>query len=292
MSKMPALRLTTLLAACLLLLAGPVLAASPLLHIKNLKQPLAAGSATTYADLLKLVFPAKGDEAEERQSAPVRQIDDYFEPHPLAGEPDLGNVSALTLKTQNQPLLLLRFFVSGKYVSESEPGHYDLLALFQTAPAPKLLDLLDIKGWPNQFSGFWSDNPVIKLTPATQACLIYQEHFNSSQGYLQIHLFWVRHQRLEDLLSVSPFGNKSLCETFATQTVFWTEPDKGREFPRVVARLTVKMEPGPVYEQCQPRRRGFTRSYRGTWRWDPARQKYHQVSGDLDQLYKWYDQYY
>lgn len=57
MSVLPALRMAPLLAACLLLLTGEALAASPLLKIEDLKQPVAAGSPTTYADLLKLVFP-------------------------------------------------------------------------------------------------------------------------------------------------------------------------------------------------------------------------------------------
>ncbi|HEY9073072.1 MAG TPA: hypothetical protein VIN67_02980, partial [Desulfobaccales bacterium] len=57
MSVVPGLRLPALLSACLLFLAGTALAASPLKEIKDLKQPVAAGSATSYADLLKLVFP-------------------------------------------------------------------------------------------------------------------------------------------------------------------------------------------------------------------------------------------
>ena len=39
-------------------------------------------------------------------------------------------------------------------------------------------------------------------------------------------------QRLEELLGVSPFGMRGLCETFATRTVFSDPPGiKGREYP-------------------------------------------------------------
>lgn len=298
MSLIPALRSSSLLAACLLLLAGSALAASPLLKIEDLKQPVAAGSATTYADLLKLVFPeAPAGEAEAPQTPPVRQINDYYKTQPLTAKQGYGGVLALPIKAQGRPLLLLLVAAVGEKAEEegdAEEAHFDLLGLFQTAPTPKLLDLVDIGQviTMGMGDGFWCKNPLLNLTPATQACMIYQEHFNSSQGYLQIHLLWVRNQRLESLLSVSPYGQRSLCNSFATKTVFWTEPDKGREYPRVVAKLTVKMEPGPKDEQCQPRQRGFTRSYRGAWQWDPAKQKYHQVSGDLDKLYKWYDKYY
>ena len=300
---MPRLRLAALLAACLLLLAGPALAASPLREIKDLKQPVAAGSATTYADLLKLVFPeatkAQLEAEEAPQTPPVRSLSDYFKAQPLtAKKQEYGGVEALTIKDQGRPLLLLLVAATGERAGEegdAEEQPYNLLALFQTAPTPKLLDLVDLgQGMTmGMVEGFWCKNPLINLTPATQAGMIFQEHFNSSQGYLQIHLLWVRNQRLEELLSVSPFGVKALCESFATRTVFWTEPDKGREYPRVVARLTVKMEPSPADEECDKnRQRGFTRSYRGVWRWDPAKKKYEQVSGDLGELYQWYEKYY
>ena len=43
----------------------------------------------------------------------------------------------------------------------------------------------------------------------------------------------------------------------------------------MVAKLTVKMEPSPQIEDCdKQRQRGFTRSYQGTWRWDPVNKKF------------------
>jgi hypothetical protein len=300
MSNLPALRLAVLFGAwLLLLLPGPGLAASPLRVIKDLKQPVAAGSRLTYADLLLLIFPAPAAGVEEeRQTPPVRNLGDYFKTQPLTAHQGYGGVLAVPIKARDQKLLLLLVSAEcepAEAEGDAEGQHFDLLALFQTAPAPKLLDLLDLGQGVimGQNNSFWSSNPLLDLTPGTQACMVYQEHFNSSQSYLQIHLLWVRNQRLEELLGVSPFGVKALCETFATRTVFWTEPDWGREFPRVMAKLTVKMEPGPKdEEQCQARQPGFTRSYQGVWRFDPVKQNYQEASGNLDQLYKWYDKYY
>jgi hypothetical protein len=293
------LRMAVLLAAWLLLLVSSGLAASPLVEIKDLKQRLAPGSPTTYADLLKPVFPERAaGEKEAPQTPRVRSLGDYFKAQPLTAQQGYGGVMAVPLKAQGRPFLLLLVRATGEKAEEEGDAAeqpYNLLALFQTAPAPKLLDLVDIgQGWSmGMVEGFWCKNPLLNLTPGTQACMIFQEHFNSSQSYLQIHLLWVRNQRLEEIMGVSPFGVKGLCESFATKTVFWTEPDQGRDFPKVVAKLTVKMEPSPQIEDCDKhRQRGFTKSYQGVWRWDPAQQKFRQVSGDLDQLYKWYDKYY
>ena len=285
--------------AWLLLLAGEGLAASPLVEIKDLKQPVAAGSPTTYADLLKLVFPEPPPGQEKKpQTPPVRSLSDYFKEQPLTAKQRDGGVLALPIKAQGRPLLLLLVAATGESAEgEGVAGEqqYNLLALFQTAPAPKLLDLVDIGQMISMgmVEGFWCKNPLLDLTPGTQACMIFQEHFNSSESFLQIHLLWVRNQRLEEVLGVSPYGVKALCQSFATSTVFRTEPDKGRKYSRVVAKLTLHMEPSPKDEECEKtRQRGFTRSYLGTWQWDPAKQKYQLVAGDLDKLYKWYDKYY
>ena len=160
---------------------------------------------------------------------------------------------------------------------------YDLLALFQTAPAPKLLDLVDIGQMISMgmVEGFWCKNPLLDLTPGTQACMIFQEHFNSSESFLQIHLLWVRNQRLEEVLGVSPYGVKALCQSFATSTVFRTEPDKGREFPKVVAKLTLQMEPSPKIEDCDKQRQsGFTQQLPGRLAVGPGQTK---VSPSLGQ---------
>ena len=76
MSVILGFRLAVLSAACLLLLAGQALAASPLLKIKDLKQRVAADSPTTYTDLLKLVFPEPTPGEKEAPAGPlVRKID-------------------------------------------------------------------------------------------------------------------------------------------------------------------------------------------------------------------------
>lgn len=298
MSTRPNLKLVALLAAWMLLLAGHGLAASPLFKVKDLKQPVAASSPTTYADLLKLVFPEPAaGQKETPQTPPVRSLSNYFKTQPLTAKQGYGGIEALPIKAQGRQLLLLLFFATGEKAEEEGDAvehQYDLLALFQTAPTPKLLDLVDLGQGTTMgmLEGFWTKNPLLDLTPATQACMVYQEHFNSSESFMQIHLLWVRNQRLEELLVVSPYGCKSQCKSFATSTVFWTEPDQGREYPKVAAKLTVKMEPSPQIEDCdKQRQRGFTRNYRGIWRWEAAKHKYQQASGDLDKLYKWYDNY-
>ncbi len=296
MLGMHGLRLAVLVGAWLLLLVGSGEALAPrIVSTENLEQPVAPGSPTTYLDLLKLVFPdfqkpeVKAIEAVAGETAPVRHIEGYYAEQSLTGTLKFLVVSTLPIKAQNRQLLLLHVDVNG----ETREGgvdveEYSLLALFQTGEPPKLLDLVDLRV--DRFNGFWTDEPLLNLTPATQACLIYHHHFNSNQSYNIIRLLFVRNQRLEEILSVAPFSETSQCLTFTSKAAFRTVSDQAREYPRVVAAVTLKREPDPP--ECKPRHPGFTRTFRGIWQWDPAKQMYHQVSGNLDKLSKWYDKYY
>ena len=109
------LRLSALLAAWLLLLVGAGEAASPLVEVKDLKQPVAAGAPVTDADLLKLVFPEPPPGQEKKpQTPPVRSLSDYFKEQPLTAKQRDGGVMALPIKAQGRPLLLLLVAATGE----------------------------------------------------------------------------------------------------------------------------------------------------------------------------------
>ena len=117
----PVLRWAALLGACLLLLGGQGLAASPLVEVKDLKQPVAAGSPTTYADLLKLVFPEPPPgQKEAPETPPVWSLSGYFKKQPLTTrqDRDYGGVLALPIKAQGQPFLLLLVRATGARAEE------------------------------------------------------------------------------------------------------------------------------------------------------------------------------
>jgi hypothetical protein len=291
------LRWAVLVGAWLVLLVGPAGAVAPrIVDAEHLEQTVALGSSTTYFDLLKLVFPdlkkpeGKSFEAVAGETVPVRHIDREYEEQPLSGTLKFLVVSSLPIKAGNQLLLLLHVDVTREIPEEGAPQveEYSLLALFQTGKTPKLIDLMDIKA--DRFNGFLEALPLLNLTPATQACLIYHHHFNSNQSYNIIRLLFVKNQRLQEILSVAPFSVTSFCLTFASQAAFRIVPDQPRQYPRVMTTVTLKRKADAP--ECKPHSSGFTRTYQGVWQWDPKKQEYSQISGNLDKLYKWYDPYY
>ncbi len=293
----PGFRGAVLVGAWLMLLTGSTGAVAPrIVDAEHLDQTVAPGSPTTYFDLLKLVFPdlkkpeGKSFEALAGETVPVRHIDREYEEQPLSGTLKFLVASSLTIKSDNQPLLLVHVDVTHETTEDGGPRvkEYSLLALFQTGKSPKLLDLMDIKA--DRFNGFWEAQPLLNLTDATQACLIYHHHFNSNQSYNIIRLLFVRNQRLQEILNVAPFSVTSYCLTFKSQAAFRIVADQPRTYPQVVATITLTRKKDPP--DCKPRSSGFIRTYKGVWQWDPKKRGYRQISGNLDRLYKWYDPYY
>ena len=84
---------------------------------------------------------------ETPQTPPVWSLNGYFKKQPLTAKQRDGGVLALPIKAQGRPLLLLLVAATGERPEEEGDAReqpFDLLALFQTAPTPRLLDLVDI----------------------------------------------------------------------------------------------------------------------------------------------------
>ena len=256
---------------------------------------MAPNSAVTYFQLLRLVFPGleppppEAINAEAPETVPVRHIDREYEAQPLSGPLKFTVLSGLPCRDQNRRLFLLHLDLLGP--SPPDQGsvpEYSLLALFQLSPAPKLLDLVDIRA--DRFNGFWENTPLLNLTPTTQACMVYHSHHNSNQSYLIYRLLFVRQDHLAEILQVSTLSQQALCNTFTSTAHFRRQPDPGRPYPRVAALVTLTMQPDPP--DCHPRQCGYSRTFHETWRWQPAKQQYQNVSGNLNRLYKLYDKWY
>ena len=219
----------------------------------------------------------------------MRHLDREYAEQALSGPLKFTVLSGLPCLSQNRRLFLLHLDLLGPCPpDQGAVPEYSLLALFQLSPAPKLLDLVDIRA--DRFNGFWENAPLLNLTPATQACMLYHSHHNSNQGYLIYRLLFVRQSRLEEILQVSTLSQQAFCNTFKSTANFRLHPDSGRPYPRVVATVTLIMQPDPP--DCRPRQHGYTRTFSEIWRWQPARQHYQDVSGNLNRLYKLYDKWY
>jgi len=286
-----------LLCTGLVLLAGHGEAAPPkLVDVSNLETPVVQGSPTTYFDLLKLVFPdlyqitKEAPDAVATKTALIRHINGDYDETSLEGNIKFILFTVSAIQSQNRPLLLLLIdtTVETKIDGNLNVNTYSLLALFQNGSPPKLLDLLDIKA--DHLNGFWTEKPIIKLNPGNEAVLVYNNHFNTNQNYTIVRMLFVEKNRLEQICDIFSFDYKTQCETFRSKPVFWTVPDAGHDYPKVVAAVNLKMEPNP--KDCKPRITGYAKSFRAEFQWDNVKKQYREISGNLEKLVQFYEKYF
>jgi len=268
-------------------------AASRMVMLSEIGQPVTAGSSTTYADLLKLIFPdfagapVQEFEVLAHKTVPARHITDDHEVIALEGDIKFNLFVVLPIRSQGRDLLLLQ--VDPVATIELEDGSkrfkgYSLLALYENGSPPKLIDIMT-----DRFNGFWSKNPVVKLNAATDAFLVSNSHHNSNQQYTNVRMLFVNENRLQEICSIFTLNVKSYCNNYVSTLVFRTVPGRNDAYPPVVATIKLQREPSP--RDCQPRRKGFTRKLPCEFRWDKKKQRYQQTPAHAAGL-KWLDDFY
>lgn len=194
-----------------LALAGGVLAASgvttaaQVVRVNDARKRVSPRSKTTYADLVKTVFPdakvyqttvieqgkpnRKAVRVEASRSVPLGNLFDRFEKTPFAGLMSIENIEAVRLQTrEGERLLLLLTILPIREIEPSrvpedgdaptaipspetdeskskktgdgkirEAAYLNVLALFQLAPQPALLDAADVNKDENYSTVYFSE---------------------------------------------------------------------------------------------------------------------------------------
>jgi hypothetical protein len=156
-----------------------------------------------------------------------------------------------------------------------------LLALYDDAPRPKLLDAVDV-GVDKQ-TGFNEAPSQIALGPGDDALVTYSEHGNSNQGYANRLVIYVRGDRFRLLDSFFALSDVTCGYRRDETPSFMTTPAT----PYATLEVTVTETLTHVDEQCdKPPLPTYTRTYRAAYRWDAAKGAFvgHGDLGRLDKL--------
>ncbi len=156
-----------------------------------------------------------------------------------------------------------------------------LLALFDDAAKPKLLDAVDVGV--DKDTGFNEDPSQIALGPGDDALVTHSEHGNSNQGYANRLVIFVRGDRLRLLDSFFTLSDVYCGYRRDEKPVF--TPKTGA--PYATLEVTVTETLTHLDEDCgdQAVPAPYVHTYRATYRWDAAKAAF--VShGDLAKLDK------
>ena len=279
------------LAACAMLLlllalggsrgASAALAAGGSPQTTDLTTPVRAGSKTTYFNLLRQLFPDLNADGTAHNTVPVGSLSEPGERKPITGGIRV-EVKPYWINSEGRRLLLMWVDVTAEGANEGTPyeGEAVLLAVFRLQPRPRLLDALEIKT--DRFTGFWQDRPTFRLSPQSDALVVYSTHWNAGESFDDIDMLFVDGGRFKKIAGLFTYNTQGCGAGFTETPSFRAVAEPGNKYPRVLLKVRLRREPdGP---ECERRAAGYTRYYEGVYRWNHAARRYEGGSRQLERL--------
>jgi hypothetical protein len=248
---------------------------------EDLSAPVRVGSKTTYFDLLRELFPDLKADATAGRTIPLASLSEPLERKAIEGGVKF-DFKPYWMNSEGRRLLLLRVDLTAEGANEGTPyeGEAVVLAAYSLEPRVRLLDALEIKT--DRFTGFWEDRPVFRLSPTSDALVVYSTHWNAGESFVSIDMLFVDAGRFKKIASLFIYNTEGCGAGFTETPYFRAVADPGRKYPRVLLKVKLRREPDG--EECDRRARGYTRYYEGVYRWNPARGRYERRSRQLERL--------
>jgi len=240
-----------------------------------------SGSSTTYFDLLRELLPDLTPDSKAHKTVPLGSLTEPGELRAVEGDIEF-DFKPYRFMSEGRRLLLLWVNLRAEGANEGTTyeGEAVVLAVFRLEPGVRLLDAVEIKI--DRFTGFWEDRPVFRLDPRNDAFIVYSTHSNAGESYLSLDMLFVDAGRFKRVASRFIYNTQG-CGAGVTQTPYFRAvADPGNKYPKVLVRVRLRKEPDG--EVCDHPARGYTKYYRGLYRWNPAAGRYVGRSRQLDRL--------
>lgn len=243
----------------------------------------------TYFDLVRQVVtdldsPSRKDEPTAHSIVPYRHIEGDNAKTDPAGAVAIQLLTARPVHAGGKSRLALMIDLGS---SDGAVAEFTLLALFDLAEHPKLLDVVEVGT--DRLTGF-TDKPVLPLAQGAERksdlIVIDSDHFNSNEDFVGTELLLVRNDRFE-LVGVLFTFDAKLCASMRQQLpAIATRPDLSRRYRqiRVAVHETVTLQSDKTGCSGEKVPRPFTRTYHAIYRWNAHREKFEITSSDLKRL--------
>jgi hypothetical protein len=256
-------------------------------QVEDVSAHVAPQATTTYEDLLRLVFPTMHDDETGTTllgptAVAIRTIDADSAPAVLVKVSRLESMSAVWLADGAAMRLVLLIEVQAEDANSLTPygGEADLLAVFDVGPTSRLVDVMDAKT--DRFTGFSERQPVVALGPKAYGCVVYSEHYNSSQSYSRGTVLQIHRGEIRVVADIALFswrdGSKEVDET----ATFRARPRAGSPCADLIVTVVRAIHPlGETGDRLAAR---SIRRYVGIFRWRRDARGYAAAGGTLDRL--------
>lgn len=247
----------------------------------ELSSPVPGAPGVTYFDLLRKLFPDLSAQATAHKTVPLRSLSEPRERAAIEGDIEF-DFKPYPFKSEGKSLLLLWANIKADSANQATPyeGEADVLAVYRLGPKVELLDALDVKT--DRFTSFWEDRPTFRLDARNDAFIVYSTHSNAGESYVSLDMLFVDAGRLKVIASRFMYSTQGCGVAYEETPSFRAAADPARKYPRVF--VTMRLKKGADGPECEKRMRGYTRYYRGVYRWNRARGRYEGGSRQLDIL--------
>jgi hypothetical protein len=249
----------------------------------ELSSPVENGSRTTYFDLLRELFPDLQRDATAHRSIPFRSLSEPRKSEAVTGDIKF-EFKPYRFKSEGRRLLLLWVNLKAEGANEGTPyeGEADVLAVYSLEPRVRLLDSLDVKT--DRFTGFWQDRPVFHLDSRSDAFIVYSTHWNAGESYTSLEMLFVDAGRLKTIASQFLYETEACGANYTEKPEFRAIADAGRKYPKVLVSVELRKKPDEA--ACEHPTRGYTRYFRGLYRWNALKGRYESHSRQLESFDK------
>lgn len=280
------LKSLTRCAALLLLLAAGSLpaegqtASDEAAQSEDLSSPVRNGSKTTYLDLLRELFPDLQEDATAHTTIPLRSLAEPGNKQAVTGDIEF-KFKPYWINSEGRRLLALWVEITDEDANQGTPyqGGAVVLAVFRLEPNAKLLDAMRVEA--DRFASLW-DKPILRLDARNDAIIFYNHHWNAGENFNDIDMVFVDAGRLKTITNQFIFNFTTCGAIFDETPAFRVVPDPSNQYPQVLVKVVVTRK--PENHGCEPRGRGYTRTYQGLYRWDKAKRRYEGHSPQLDRF--------
>ena len=249
-------------------------------HYANIMAPVPGHEDVRYFDLMRQVVPdlaADGEIAAGHLPQGIGHLEGNEAIGELPETVTIRCVEVVPVRAGGRSMLwlLTDLGVGGNL------GTYTLLAVFDDAAVPKLLDALEVDTY--RFNGL--GGAPFAISDDDEAMLIGSEHHNSSQSYQSRMLAFLHEGKLQLIASIFTFGMRS-CDLWQTEELNVVAEPNHTDHWSIDATITRNRAlAGQDCEDPAPgdwRHREFIASYV----WDPVEQRYAVARNDFEELHR------
>lgn len=264
------------------MLATAVFAAPP--DVPEVRDAVPGHPGVTYLDLLRQAIPGLAENpADKNIEGHLARLRHLAGPKFAGDPPDpvtMDLVEDVRFKAGGRPRIAI---LADLGQAQDSTRGTAMLAIFDDAPKPKLLDAADVALDMNT-----SLDRVAKLAlaPGDDALVTYSEHFNSNQAYGARLLAFLRGDKLRLIGVRTTFNDRACGFDRKEDPTFMARPDPGAPYARIDVVVAERLT--RTGEDCGDQQvpRAYARTWRGGWRWNAAKARYEAIGGDLDRLDK------